>query len=133
MGLYIKKVTVSPNTPMNNPFTETIELEGNILEEIQYLFPTGLCQKVGVRILYGEYQISPANEGQWIDGHGEVVRDVLKLPLPEKKTVLRIQAYNLSEHFEHTVTLRFLVVDEKQYSPLNDLVSLLKKLLGVRK
>lgn len=132
MVIYVKNITIPPNTPKTDPIEKTIELEGEVLDSIEILIPYGVTAVAGVAVFYGEYQLTPKPDGSYITGNGETIRDPIKWELPERKTYLRILAYNESQLYSHTLYLRFIITEKeiaKPTSVFEEVSNMFKKIL----
>ena len=133
MTLYIKRITVEPNSEK----VEEIELEGRLLEKIEYRFPAGVLESVSIQVFYGLEQISPHPEGESVTGEDETIVDDIYWQFPESKLKLKIKAESVAEDYAHTITVRFYVSPYrfpvwvmKVISLLSDLVERFKKAFG---
>lgn len=76
-----------------------------MLDSIEILIPYGVTAVAGVAVFYGEYQLTPKPDGEFITGNGETIKDPIKWELPERKTYLRILAYNESQNSKNGYSL----------------------------
>lgn len=132
MVVFVKNITIPPNTYKDTPLEETIELEGEILDTIEILVPWGVNAIAGVAIFYGNYQLTPKPDGEYIVGNGETIRDPIKFELPEGKTTLKIKAFNESTSYNHTLYLRFIVLKKEEAKPetvFSEVKEMLRKIL----
>lgn len=132
MVIYVKNITIPPNTPKTDPIEEIIELEGEVLDSIEILIPYGVIAVAGVAVFYGKYQLTPKPDGEFITGNGETIKDPIKWELPERKTYLRILAYNESQNYPHTFYLRFIITEKeiaKPASVFEEISTMFKKIL----
>lgn len=132
MVIYVKNITIPANTLKTDPLEEVVELEGEVLDSIEILIPYGVTAVAGIAIFYGEYQLTPKPDGEFITGNGETVRDPIKFELPERKTYLRIIGYNESENYPHTFYLRFILTEKEIAKPtfvFEEVSNMFKKIL----
>ena len=109
MALYWLELEVPPNTPENNPVEQTIDIEGALLERIEFCFPPGCAGTTRVAVFYGPKQLSPRPEGSWARGDGEEIADDIHWPLPEREVTLRVKAWSSATSYKHTIIVRFYV------------------------
>ena len=128
MALYIARFTVPPNTPETNPVEVKLTVEGRFLEKIEYRFPAGVFESVGVAVFYGNRRISPKGKEKWVRGENEKVVDPIEWDLPARRCTLTIRAWSEAEDFDHTITVRFIV---KPYRPITVLEQMRQMLHGL--
>jgi len=106
MALYVVKLQIPANTPVNSPVTATVEIEEDILVRLTALFPPGCLGQVGTSLFYGLKQIWPLPEGSWLVGDGEPVTSEERIELPEVPCELTVKGYNVDPDYDHTVFWR---------------------------
>jgi len=130
MSLFWLEITVPPNTPKDKPKEVEIEVEGGLLERIEYRFPPGPLGSVRVAVFYGVKKISPQPEDAWVRGEDETIRDDLYWPLPEDKTKLKVKGWSDAEDYAHTIIVRFHVSKSKIPAGHIGLISGLKQAIS---
>lgn len=134
MTVYHKVVTIPKNTSEENAVEETIVVEGDILEKVTIQIPSGHFALTGIRIKYGLKQIVPYEEDTWIKGDNIPIVLTPLYRLPEWRTVLRIEAYNNDDTYDHSFYLTLETKYEEEATPwkvLNDFIMILKKILRI--
>lgn len=109
MALYVVRLTVPPNTPETKPVVKKVVVSGLLLERIEYRFPAGVFESVGVRVLYGNKRLSPKGPEKWVRGENEKIEDPIEWILPAKRCTITVEGFSEAEDFDHTVTVRLLV------------------------
>lgn len=134
MTVFKHVFTVPANTPSNNLHQEKVQIEGEMLTEIRVRIPPGHAGLAYMRIRYGSEQWWPKPEGKWLSGDDEIIIIQDNWQLPEYKTNLTLEGYNLDTTYAHSfhilITVKSLE-DAKPLDILRDFVKILKKLLGV--
>jgi len=125
---------IPASTPEAAPVEKTVEIEGEILDEIAYLIPPGWSGLARFALFYGIKQIYPEPEQEWVTGD-DLYRPVpLKWPMPEPKTELTLKGWNEDATYPHTVYVWLLTKPEPEARPwkiLADFVAILKRLMGL--
>lgn len=115
--LYCLEITVPANTPKENPVEKEVEIQEDVIVKVSIRFPPGPSGLLKVAVFYGEEQITPFHEHEWIAGDDEVVEDTLYFKCPEKPCPITIKAYNLDEAYDHTALVRILALNEEYALP----------------
>jgi len=134
MPIYVTKLTVPANTPEDSPAEVKLTVMKGVLTYVSVLIPYGHHALAGLRINYGDLQIIPHNEGEWIRGDGETLAWSDYEPIPHRNTPLRIQGYNEDDTYAHTFYIRLVVVPEKYLMPIelmNRVYGLFEKVLKI--
>ena len=101
--LYCIYIKVPANTPPDNPVVKEVVIEEPYLTRIDVYFPPGVACLTRVAFFYGEQQIFPASEYEWLTGHAYMIGGEVDFSPGEKPWKLRIKAYNLDRKYDHTV------------------------------
>ena len=134
MPVYNLKIDVPLRIIDVTEITEDVEIEGEVLHKVNILIPPGHMGLTGIRIRYGDKQIVPWNEGQWLSGDGQHLELTPNWVLPESPIILRIDAYNEDYCYNHAfyITLETRTYEEvfgpRKYS---EVIDALGKILGV--
>jgi len=135
MGDYFTMLKIPANTPLDKPAETTLEVEGEVLDELAYLIPPGWSALAHFSIFYGIKQIYPVETGTWVTGD-DLYRPVpIRWKLPESPCKLTIKGYNQDDTYDHSVYLWLLTKPEEEVWPLRilaDFVKILKRLMGIR-
>lgn len=108
--LYVKTVTVPANTPSNTPVESTVEIEEDTIVMIAVRFPPGPIGLLKVAVFYGEEQIFPSKDYEWVSGDYETVLDFPLWDVPEKPCTITVKAYNEDTIYDHSFTIRVLAL-----------------------
>lgn len=130
---------IPKNTPITFPVTQEVEVKGHVLTNIIVLIPAGHSALTGMQVFYGDLQLVPANQGEWLKGDDETISFPETFELPEPTTTLQLKGYNLDTTNDHTFYVRIITVAEEQYvapslitkanTALNEF---LRRIVGVR-
>ena len=104
--LYCTSITIPPNTPKGNPIIKEIEVKEPVITTVSVYFPPGHACLTGVAIFYGEEQISPAKNYDWLRGNDESVNAQLYWISPIVPCRIKIKAFNEDTTYTHTVYIR---------------------------
>ena len=83
-------------------------IEGDVITFIQIKLPPGQRGTLKLKLLYGEMQIIPYDEDQWIFGDGDVFNIDELIEIEGKKYPLRIVATNESCCYPRSFYIRVL-------------------------
>lgn len=86
-----------------------------IVWRITVYFPPGPSGLVGVRLLHGSYQLSPATPGQWYWGDGMQYSYEELYLLNEPPWEIAVEAYNEDDTFDHRLLVQVGVDSNEQY------------------
>lgn len=103
--LYVVKITTPANTSKDKPKETIVTVYEQYIVKVDVYFPPGPSLLTGVSIWYGDTQIFPFKEGEWVIGDNALISSPLELRLPEKPCKLRILTYNIDDTYEHTVVV----------------------------
>jgi len=135
VGDYFITLNVPANTPSDAPVTKTIEIKGEVLEEIAYYFPLGPSFMVSFAVYYGIKQIYPEPEGEWVAGDGMYRQVPVGWTLPESPCKLTVKAASPNTSYDHTIYIWLLTkleVEARPWRIISDFVKILKRLMGLR-
>lgn len=97
MPVYALEYVVSASTTRQ----ERLTIEGDYLTDVYVSFPEGSHGLLRVRIYYGEKQIVPYIEGEYLAGNADRYSFSLNWPLPESPCDLVIEGENQGTKYEH--------------------------------
>lgn len=103
--LYVKRFTVPKNTPRESPFEVKINIYEKYLTRVGIFFPPGPLLLVGVAVFYGEEQLFPHREGDWVIGDDIYIESEVEYKAPEYPWTIRVLAYNEDQVYDHTVVV----------------------------
>jgi len=132
--LYVIKLDIPANTPKTNPASTAIRIHEPILFHIAARFPAGCLNLAYVSIFYGELQIWPWREYEWVSGDDEVVWDVPFLEFKDYPYELTINGYNEDPDYDHTVYVRIIALEKRwiRWMPLlAKFTELFRRLIGL--
>jgi len=135
MGDYFFKLTIPANTPEDQPAVTTVEVEGEVLDELAYLIPRGWSALAHFSLFYGIKQIYPKEPGTWVTGDRLYRQVPIKWRLPESPCKLTLKGYNEDDTYPHTIYMWLLlttIAEARPWQVLIDFVAILKRLLGLR-
>lgn len=104
--LYCKKLTIPANTPKENSISTTFSIKEDVITRVEVYFPPGHACLTGVAFFYGNLQIFPYHEYDWIRGHDQVVSGYLYYELPKVPADITVKAFNEDVSYSHTVYIR---------------------------
>ena len=126
--LYVKKITVPANTPKENPYRVDVNIYEKYLTRIGVFFPPGPMLLVGVSVWYGETQIFPHREGDWVVGDFQFIQSRVEFEAPEKPCRLRILCYNEDDTYDHTVVVYLYTTNISTREMMNQLIKAIESL-----
>jgi len=111
--LYQVSLTIPANTPADRPAITTIEIEEPYLQKIGVHFPAGCVGMVKAVIFYGNLQLWPAKEGEWVSGDDITIWDTPYIRLPEKPTKLICKGCSPGTTYDHRITFYFIALPKE--------------------
>jgi len=111
--LFTFSITAPANTDKTNPVKQRLELYPGYITKISVLIPRNHQCLAHLAIYYGETQIMPWGEDQYIEGDGETITWDPDFLLPSKPAVLEARAWNEDEYYDHTFYMRFWIKPRK--------------------
>ena len=109
--LYCIELTVPPNTPKNEAVTKRITIEKPVIKRVSIYFPPGVACLTKVAIFFGEQQIFPSTQGEWVTGHAESIVDEPNIVIQDVPNQIIIKGYNLDTQYSHTIYIRISTDD----------------------
>jgi len=99
--LYTARLSIPKSTPKDKPAERTVEVEQPVVLAVQVRFPAGCLGLVGAAVYYGELQVWPSPEVDWVEGEDEAVWDVPMMVFREAPYTLTVKGYNLDPDYQH--------------------------------
>jgi len=131
---YAWDITISAGTAEASPITQVLKLTKGVITGVWVKFPAGCRGLVKVRLLRSEFQLVPLSRGEWVTGDDETVPTETYYVLKETPAQLKFVGCSPGTSYAHMVTVRVAVEPPEVASPykvLQDLLAILKRLLGV--
>ena len=130
MPVYSRVFTI----PAASEETYELEIEGDVITRVRIRFPPGPQGLFKIAILYGIKHVFPHEEDSYFWGDSEIIEWNEYWPLPESPCVLRIQAVNEDDTYEHSFGL--VIVTQRDRDTLagqigSAIVRAVKSLLSV--
>lgn len=122
-------VTVPAGTAENDPVTENLKLTKGIIHRVEVDFPAGCRGYVSLVIMHGGHQLFPENREGSFNAEGYTIPIDEHYPLLSKPYSLKAVAWSPDASYDHTITVRIGILDERVMSPLVELGGNLKKFL----
>jgi len=104
--LFTFKVTAPANTPQTSPVKLDMKLKSGILSRIRVVIPSGHRSLAHLSILFGETQIIPWGDQEFIEGDDEVLEDEPNMALPGDPVSLEARAWNEDDTYPHSFLVR---------------------------
>ena len=123
---YVKDVFIEHNTTYANRITRDFKVSRGVIVLAAVRFPFGCCRLVGVKINHGLHQVVPANPDGSLFGHNETIDPPEWYEIKSGGAVMTIKAWNLDEAFDHTITVRLVVLPKWLAYPYSILANLLE-------
>jgi len=111
--LYTARLTIPRSTPKDRPVERTVEVEQPVVLAVQVRFPAGCLGLVGAAVYYGELQVWPSPEADWVEGEDEAVWDIPMMVFREAPYTLTLKGYNLDPDYHHAVWFRIVAVERR--------------------
>jgi hypothetical protein len=135
--LFTFVVTVPPNTPWYQPIKQELKLRAGVITKIAILIPAGHQALAHLALKYGETQIIPHGEDQWIEGEDETLEWDEDFELAGEPVSLNASAWNEDDTYPHSFYVRIWVSKEKiaasssvQEKAAQAMIKLVKRILG---
>jgi len=103
MGFYRAEPVVSPSDDKNDFSTETVTIEENWVDEISVFFPDGQRNAVKVAVYFGDRQLFPSRNGNFVGGDGFTRTGPIRVELEGKDPELEIRAFSDADNLDHEV------------------------------
>lgn len=104
--IYLKALTIPPNTPEKTPVSIVFLAPARNLKNIAIYFPDGALDSTFVRVLEGGRQLFPASG--WVAGNNETIADDSNHRLTDLRRLV-LEGYSLAEDWPHTIQISFKV------------------------
>ena len=136
--LYQRTLPVLAGTLITAPAEKTIIIKHPVISRLIAHFPAGCHSLVKVAIFYGNYQLWPAPEGEWLKGDDINIEDEPYFELPERETELRFLGISSDTAKNHSPIFYITAVYLENVSPTRELIKVVDLLeeyltaIGVR-
>jgi len=104
--LYSFKITVPANTSKDEAIVREIIIQEQVITTVSVYFPPGHVCLTGIALFYGEEQIFPFREYDWLRGNAETVTAKLYFIAPETPCKIKVKAFNEDTKYDHTLYVR---------------------------
>ena len=122
--LFQKTVTISANTPENDPVTSEIVLSVGVMKSLRVYFPPGHTGLTHVQVWLQDYQLLPWERGEWAIGDDLSIVDNSQRVIYEKPTILKIIGWNEDTQYDHNVYVFVEMSETYQQSSYSEFVAL---------
>jgi len=126
--LYTFSITAPANTSKTSPATAEMKLKAGYVTRISILIPDGHHALAHLAIKWGETQIIPWGDDEWIEGNDESIPWEENIELPYEPISWTAKAWNEDDTYSHTFYIRIWVEKEPRNPPV-DLVTSAFKLI----
>ena len=113
---YLKTITVPKNTPINNPYKETLLAVKGVIHRVIIVIPPGHLGLTGLRILHESTTIAPSNPDGWFRGDDVRIDYNERYEIKSSPALIEFQAYNLDQTFDHEFVVGIGILP-KEYLP----------------
>ena len=120
--LYQRTLLIPANTPANTPVEATIVIKHPVISKISVHFPWGCADLASVAIFYGDLQLWPAKECEWVKGDDRTITDEPFFEMPEAETTLRLRGYSVDIVNQHSPVFYFVAIQREDVSPTREIV-----------
>jgi len=124
--LYCVTLEIPANTPKENAVEKQVVIKERYLESIYVFFPPGHVCLTRVAVFYGEDQIFPDKDHEWVFGNNTYVGGYVFKEIPRDKPIIRVKGYNLDTEYDHTVYVFINTNDINMLDVYNALIRLSK-------
>lgn len=120
--LYQRTLLIPATTPEDTPAEATIVIKHPVISRIKVLIPPGGKGLVSSAIFYGDLQLWPSKEGEWLSGDDIVVEDEPFFEMPEAETTLRLLGISPGTTLEHRLFFYFTAIHLEEVPPTRELI-----------
>ncbi len=110
---YVYEFKIPANQPESNLLVEQISLPRGTIVSVAIYFLAGCHHLARVAVFTGLTQLWPTTPGMWYRGDDCVIQFNEDYELKNAWNRLILKGWNEDDTFEHTVTFRFTVLEEK--------------------
>lgn len=107
-------ITISADTPEENPFIAWLSLPKGIITHVDFKYPAGCHGMVRARMFKEALQLIPLSEDEWVTGDDESVPTDTYAELLDFPYQLKIKMCSPTTEYDHTITVRVEV--QPQYA-----------------
>ena len=105
--LFDYELTVPANTPAGSPVSDEVIVGPGAITRVEVQFPDGCAGLVHARVRRWGHQLFPTNVDGWLTANGYVIAWDDDADVSEPPLTVTIEAYNLDDTYQHTLTFRF--------------------------
>ena len=122
--LYQRTLLIPANTPEATPAEATIVIKYPVISRLKVHVTDGCMGLVKTAVFYGDLQLWPAKEGEWLSGNNIIVEDEPFFEMPEAETQLRIQGISPGTWFDHPIFLYITAIRREDVPPTRELTKI---------
>lgn len=120
--LYQRTLLIPANTLEATPAEATIVIKHPVVSRIKVHVTDGCMGFVKVAVFYGDLQLWPAKEGEWLSGNDIIVEDEPYFEMPEAETKLRLLGVSPTTWFDHPIYLYITAIRREDVPPTREMI-----------
>ena len=121
--------TVPAGTPEASPHEQTVNLVSGVIHHVSIEFPAGCRGTVFVAIYHGAHQIWPTNIDEAFNAEDFTIVIDEAEHFPAGPNLLRVEGWSPNACHNHTLTVRFGLLEPEAIAPFAGIGTMLKKFM----
>jgi len=120
--------TIPANTPQNSPAELRCKLTQGITHRVEISFPPGCAGLVYLQIFDNAHQVYPTNPGGSFKTDSYTIAFNDYYELKSEPYTLRLVGWNEDDTYDHTLEVRFGILEEKYIKPYEEEMGIIRRL-----
>jgi len=126
--IYDVDVEVTAGTTEAAPVKIDLKVWRGVIHQFDLVFPSGCAGLVYTRLMHGSHPVIPSNADQKLSGDGIQISGKEFYDLKDETNTLTIYAWSPNASYDHTITWRLYVLDDKYLLPVGATEGILESL-----
>lgn len=119
--LYQRTLPVPANTLATAPAEAEVTIKHPVISRITTHFPDGCVSMVEVAMFYGDLQLYPDKDAEWLKGNAINIVDEPYFEMPERETRLRFLGRSPNTIYSHNIIFYITAIDLKDVPPTREI------------
>lgn len=128
--IFVAAITTQPLTAKANPLITTIPIVAGKITQLLVFFPPGVNALAHIKLLWGLYQLFPANEQGDFAGGDVLISWPEDIDIDAQPLALTAITWNDDDTYPHTITVHVVMTPMAPSTNIQDILTQVQQLQG---